>query len=216
VLQASLNLVVVLARATVAGADGVSVSLNGAGGLITVAASDEIVGAMDADQYATGEGPCVAAAAEGRRVRVESVDEETRWPAFTPRARRRGINAILSNPLQAGSRPMGALNIYSRTPRAFGSDGEELATLFAEQASIVLRHAGGGQEQGDSLSEALRVREVIAQAQGALMERDGLAADEVFANLLHASRRTNTPLRRLAQGIVTSTQHDPAKKGGRR
>src|SRR5438128_2743178 len=65
VLYAALNLVVVLARATVTGADGVSVSLAGQGGLITVASSDDIVEAMDADQYVTGEGPCLAAAAEG-------------------------------------------------------------------------------------------------------------------------------------------------------
>ena len=211
VLHAAFNLVVVLARATVNGADGVSVSLTGEGGLITVASSDDTVSAMDADQFVTGQGPCVTAAAEGRRVQVESVDEETRWPAFTPRARQRGINAILSNPLQAGSRPMGALNIYSRTPRAFGRDGEELATLFAEQASVVLAKAGDddAHERGGPLSDALRLREVIAQAQGAMMERDGIAADEVFANLVHASRRTSTPIRRLAQEIVTSTQHTP-------
>src|SRR5207248_817011 len=43
VLYAALNLVVVLARATVVGADGVSVSLAGEGRLITVASSDDAV-----------------------------------------------------------------------------------------------------------------------------------------------------------------------------
>jgi anti-anti-sigma factor len=61
VLYAALNLVVVLARATVVGADGVSVSLAGEGRLITVASSDDTVEAMDADQYVTGEGPCLTA-----------------------------------------------------------------------------------------------------------------------------------------------------------
>jgi len=218
VLYAALNLVVVLARATVVGADGVSVSLAGEGRLITVASSDDTVEAMDADQYVTGEGPCLTAAAEGRRIQVESVDAETRWPAFTPRARKRGINAILSNPLRAGTRPMGALNIYSHTPCAFGRDGRELATLFAEQASIVLTHAGDdlAEEKGGRLSHALQMREVIAQAQGALMEREGIAADEAFSLLRDSSRRTSTPLRRLAQDIVTSTQHDASKNERRR
>ena len=105
---------------------------------------------------------------------------------------------------------MGALNIYSRTPCAFGRDGQELATLFAEQASIVLTHAGDdlAEEKGGRLSHALQMREVIAQAQGALMERDGIAADEAFSILRDSSRRTSTPLRRLAQEIVTSTQRD--------
>lgn len=216
VLQATLNLVVVLARATVTGADGVSVSLPGEGGLVTVASSDDTVEAMDADQYVTGEGPCLTAAAEGRRVQVESIEDETRWPGFTPRARQRGINAILSNPLRAGPRAMGALNIYSRTPCAFGRDGQELATLFAEQASNVLTHAGDDapRDQGEQLSDALRTREVIAQAQGTLMERDGVAADEAFAILRHSSRRTSTPLRLLAQEIVMSTQRSASRNEG--
>jgi hypothetical protein len=65
VLDAALRLVVALARVTVNGADGVSVSLVRHGTLTTVAASDETVKGMDRDQYATGEGPCVAAATEG-------------------------------------------------------------------------------------------------------------------------------------------------------
>ena len=69
-----------LARVTVGGADGVSVSLRRRGELTTVAASDETVSGMDRDQYATGEGPCVSASTEGHWFHVESVDDERRWP----------------------------------------------------------------------------------------------------------------------------------------
>ena len=84
VLDAALRLVVALARVTVGGADGVSVSLRRHGVLTTVAASDETVTGMDRDQYATGEGPCVAAATEGHWFHVESLEDERRWPAFIP------------------------------------------------------------------------------------------------------------------------------------
>jgi len=73
VLDAALRLVTVLARATVDGADGVSVSLERHGTVTTVAASDETIAQMDRDQYATGEGPCLSAAAEGRWFHVESL-----------------------------------------------------------------------------------------------------------------------------------------------
>jgi hypothetical protein len=56
VVDGALRLVVELARSCVSGADGVSVSLLRHGVLSTVAASDQTIMAMDADQYATGEG----------------------------------------------------------------------------------------------------------------------------------------------------------------
>jgi len=142
VIDGALRLVVHLARATVAGADGVSVSLRRHGRLATVAASDQTISDMDADQYATGEGPCVDASVNGHWFHVESLDQETRWPAFVPRATKLGINAILSTPLLAQSRPVGALNIYSRTPGAFGAKDQELASVFATEASAILSNAG--------------------------------------------------------------------------
>jgi hypothetical protein len=96
------------------------VSLRHRGRLATVAASDQVILDMDAVQYATGEGPCMSASVEGHRLHAESLDTEARWPAFTPRASALGINAILSAPLIAHDKPIGALNIYSRIPAALG------------------------------------------------------------------------------------------------
>jgi GAF domain-containing protein len=137
-VDAALRLVVALARATVSGADGVSVSLRRHGRLATVAASDQTISDMDRDQYATGEGPCVDASNNGRWFHVESLAHETRWPSFTPRARKLGINTILSTPLLAHSQPVGALNIYSRTRAAFSVKEQELASVFATEASVIL------------------------------------------------------------------------------
>ena len=212
VLDAALRLVVALARVTVAGADGVSVSLSRNGSLATVAASDETIRGMDGDQYATGEGPCVAAATEGLWFHVESLDDELRWPAFIPRARDRGISSILSTPLLTQTRPVGALNIYSRHARAFAAPELELSSLFARQASELLVSAAvdiSVEDLSRQLQEALRGRDVIAQARGVLMERHCLSADAAYTTLRRSSRRSNTPLRRLAEDIMASTQMAP-------
>jgi anti-sigma B factor antagonist len=79
VVDGALRLVVSLTRATVEGADGVSVSLQRHGRLHTVAASDQTISEMDADQYATGEGPCVDASVQGHWFHVESLEQEGRW-----------------------------------------------------------------------------------------------------------------------------------------
>jgi len=207
VIDGALRLVVALARATVVGADGVSVSLRRHGRLRTVAASDQTISDMDAHQYATGEGPCVDASIEGRWFHAESLNTETRWPAFTPRAQDLGIKAILSTPLLSARRPLGALNIYSRTVAAFAAEEQALASTFATEASAILQDAGAGatdDEVSERLGEALRARQVIAQAQGVVMERAGISSDDAFTVLRSYAEAAGRPLRQQAEDIVGS------------
>lgn len=209
VVEGALRLVVALAQAAVAGADGVSVSLQRHGRLATVAATDQTVLDMDADQYATGEGPCVDASVQGRWFHTESLDQETRWPAFTPRARELGIEAILSSPLVVEERPVGALNIYSRTAAAFSDKDQELAAIFASEASIILRGAGADVSDDQlsvRLQEALESRQIIARAEGVVMEREGISADDAYHLLVTFSRSDNQPLIQRAADVVDSTR----------
>jgi len=211
VVVAALRLVTALARKTVAGADGVSVSLTRQGRLSTVAASDETIAQMDRDQYATGQGPCVSAAAEGRWFHVESLAEESRWPQFIPRAREGGIGSILSTPLLVATRPVGALNIYSNSERAFGREGQELAALFATQASGILAEAGldpSADATAAAMQAALQARAVIAQAQGVVMARQGVSADSAFATLRLAAAQAGVPVLHRASEIVASSQRE--------
>ena len=208
VVDSILRLVVALARATVGGADGVSVTLRRHGHLATVAASDQTISDMDVSQYATGEGPCVDVSGQGRWFHAESLDTETRWPAFTPRALALGINAILSSPLLAEDRPVGALNIYSRTSMAFAPKDQELASVFAAEASLVLTSAGvdvTDAQLSARRDEALATRRLIAQAEGVIMEREGVEADGAYSVLCDASRRSNRPFRECAEDVVSST-----------
>ena len=208
VVDGALRLVVALARATVGGADGASVSLRRHGHLATVAASDQTIADMDASQYASGEGPCVDASVNGRWFHAESLDTETRWPAFTPRAQALGIKAILSSPLLAEDRPVGALNIYSRTSMAFAPKDQELASVFATEASLVLTSAGvdvTDEQLSARRNEALATRRVIAQAEGVIMEREGVEADDAYSMLCDYSRRSNRPFRERAEDVVSST-----------
>jgi len=207
VVDAALELVTALAQATVGGADGASVSLARHGQMGTVAATDDTIAQMDRDQYATGQGPCLAAAGEGHRFHVESVDDEARWPDFVPRARAGGIGSILSTPMMAtGGRSVGALNIYSRTERAFGPPEQELAALIATEASRIVATGGVAAEQATRLQAALRGRELIAQAQGVVMARQGVSAEVAYATLLRSSRQAHIRLRRQASEIVASIQ----------
>lgn len=211
VIDAALRLVTRLAGATIGGADGVSVSLRRYGQFTTVAASDETIAQMDRDQYTTGEGPCLSAAAEGHWFHVESLAEESRWPQFVPRAINDGIASILSTPLIVSARSVGALNIYSHTNHAFGPLDQELAALFASEASSILAQAGTDMttdEVAQRLRDALTTRKVIANAQGVIMGRQGISADAAYANLRQSAKRTGVNVREAAAATLDSAFRD--------
>jgi anti-anti-sigma factor len=209
VVDGALRLLVELALSCVEGADGASVSLLRHGLISTVAASDQTIMDMDADQYATSQGPCLDASLRGRWFHAEALATETRWPSFTPRALGLGINAILSSPLRAFDAPVGALNIYSRTASAFDIGAQETAALFAQKASMILSDAGAGvtdSQMAARFFEALSSRKVIAQAQGIIMEREGVDEGVAFKALLRLSLYHGVPLGNQAETLVLSAR----------
>jgi anti-anti-sigma factor len=219
VVDGALGLVVELALTSIADADGVSVSLMRHGVLSTVAASDQTIMTMDADQYATSEGPCVDASVKGHWFHAESLDTETRWPAFTPRARALGIKAILSSPLRAFDKPVGALNIYSRRASSFEIKDQEAAATFAEKASVILNDAHvdvSDRQMALRFQEALLSREVLSVAKGIIMEREGMDEEGAFTSLRRHSLQQATTLRGQAEAIVLSVHRAERRlEGGR-
>ncbi len=103
----------------------------------------------------------------------------------------------------------GALNIYSSTARAFGPHQQELAALFATQASSILVQAGGDrtdEELDRRISTALAAREVIAQAQGVLMAHQAITAEKAAAMLRWSARSGEITVATVAARIVDSTR----------
>ena len=211
VIDAALRLVTALADATLNNADGVSVTLERHGRLMTVAASNDAVLTMDHHQYDTGEGPCLDAKAEGRWFYIESLDNESRWPRFVPLALQQGIHSILSSPLKTNQRTQGALNIYSSKDRAFDTRDQELAALFADQASEILTTAGSevtDEQSKERFTEALTSRRVIHQAQGSIMATDGLSAEAASASLYRAARQAGVTVLEYATRVLATIGRD--------
>ncbi|MEO6375401.1 MAG: GAF and ANTAR domain-containing protein [Acidimicrobiales bacterium] len=211
VVDAALRLVTALAEATVDNADGVSVTLERHGRLMTVAASNDAVLTMDHHQYDTGEGPCLAAKTEGRWFYIESLAHETRWPTFVPLALDQGIHSILSSPLMTKQRPQGALNIYSSKERAFGTHEQKLAALFANQASQILTTADADvtdEQSNKRFADALTARQTIHRAQGIIMAHDEVTAEAATASLHRAARTAGITILEHATRLVASIGHD--------
>ena len=204
-LQAPLDTVAVLVRTTVPGADGVSVSIPVDDGFVTASATDEVVSELDGVQYRHRSGPCVEAIATGAPVHVSLLAEEERFPDFVAAAQQRFMTAVHSTPLEAGSRAVGALNIYSASSEELTPEAADMAADFARHAAVLLVHAATlatAATANEQLQQALQNRDVIGQAKGILMARLGCSADDAFDVLRRASQRENRKLNAIAAELV--------------
>lgn len=116
---------------------------------------------------------------------------------------------MLSSPLTAAERRLGALNIYSRRESSFSEAEKHLAMLFAHQAAVLLANAltlEGSVEHGEHLREALLSREIIGEAKGILMQQNTWTRDEAFDILRRVSQRENRKLRDVAESIVLALE----------
>lgn len=175
----------------------------------TAAATDPVVGVADARQYELGEGPCLAAWRDRAVVRIDDMETEPRWPAWTPIAARMGLRSSISAPLVAGGECLGAIKVYSRNLAAYGLRSEHLLTMFAAQAAVLVANVQSmetAQRLGDSLRAALRSRDLIGMGKGVLIEQDGIDEAKAFAALVGRSQRENKTLRDVAAELIQSAQ----------
>jgi GAF domain-containing protein len=172
----------------------------------TATATDETIVAIDMDQYAAGQGPCLEAARTRRAVRVSVEEISERWPAFARAAADAGMRSYLSAPLILGDEPvLGALNVYGRTSGAFDPVDEALMNLFtaASSAAIVnARRYTRAREFAGHMQAALSSRAEIEQAKGVLMAQHAISAEEAFKKLSQRSQHTNTKLRDVARSVL--------------
>ncbi|MGY1617852.1 ANTAR domain-containing protein [Geodermatophilus sp. SYSU D00691] len=209
-LEEILGEITDLARRSIPGAESTSITLIRDDKGFTAAHSGQM--ALDADelQYERGYGPCLDAGRGNVVLRIDDMTTEQRWPDYVARVRELGVGSSLSVPLPYQGTSIGALNIYSSTPRAFASAesleaGLEVAEAIAVAVVNADAHAQLG-EQARHMRLAMDSRAVIEQAKGVLMAQRHIDAEQAFEVLREASQRYNRKLRDIAQGIVASTQ----------
>lgn len=186
-------------------ADGASLTTLQQQGPTVGASSDPWARSLDELQFAEHEGPCLDCTRTGNVFRVRDLADDTRWPNWGPRAVEQGARSVVSLPMTAEGRRIGALNLYSRTPDAFDAEAASVAEVIAAHAGLASQVAASffaHRDLGEQLRDAMRSREVIEQAKGALMATRQLGADEAFALLVDLSQRSNRKLRDVAQALV--------------
>ena len=202
----------------VSGCDHIGITQVTKNGLATAAASDDVVRLGDRWQYELQEGPCVDTVRRHETVLSLDLTHERRWPRWAPRVvEQLGIGSMLSLLLYTHDRSYGALNLYADRVDAFTADDLAVAHSLAAHLAVAV----AAEEQIAHLGVAVTSRTIIGQAEGILMERLQVDADQAFAYLRRISQQTNRKLIAVATDLVRTRQlpaatrpADTHRKGG--
>lgn len=187
---------------TVGGCDHAVVTVVAERHLTSPASSDDVGPAVDAIQFEVSDGPCVEAIREHQTVITDDLASETRWPRFSRRAvEATGVRSMLAFRMFVDDDTMGSLNLYSKETSAFNDESLAVGTIFAAHASLALR-AARAREDLSRLREALAAREVVAQAKGILMGRQGITSQAALDILCRGAERLKMELREMARRVV--------------
>ncbi|MEJ2870996.1 ANTAR domain-containing protein [Actinomycetospora sp. OC33-EN08] len=178
------------------------------GGLVSVHRDDAVLDALAAHARASASGPGPEAL-ERAEVHVPDLHRETRWPDLAQTAGTVGVASVLAVRLTLEGQDRGrhgashvALVLHAPRPHAFGLTARAAAGLFARQAAILF----AGARRAASITRALESRDVIGQAKGILVARDGITPEEAFTRLTEASQSSNLKLRDVAVWLVEQSR----------
>jgi putative methionine-R-sulfoxide reductase with GAF domain len=204
-LPAKLEAVVALVKRTIPNCDAAGVCLLISGEPTSIAVSDRLALEIDLVQYRTAEGPCLAAIAQSQVVRIDVLDADTRFTHFAPGALDRELSSVMSIPLDANGRTVGALNVYSRRPDAFDARAEEavqpMAAYAAESISTSPIYAYS-LDMVDGLAESVESQALIDQATGVLMATEERSSAEALDRLRELALSSGESMRTVATWVL--------------
>ncbi len=204
-LKATLDEVTRIAVVAVPDAEGASLTTFVDGTPGVVAADSAWARQLDQLQYEEREGPCLDAARTGNVFRVRDMTAEGRWPFYMPRAVEHGARSMVSLPMAAEGKLIGALNLYARQTEVFTSEQVTVGEIIAAQAGIATQVAASffrHRDLGEQMRQAMESRAVIEQAKGILMRDRRCGEQEAFDVLVRLSQTSNRKLRDVAQAAV--------------
>lgn len=202
----ALQLLVRAVRDAIPGSAGAGISLfdeHGRGS--STAATERLVGQVDAAQHDLGQGPCIEAWTAGTTVLVHNAAADDRWPLWSEAVVSLPVRSVVSTPLASDGGPIGTLKIYAALPLAFTAATGLLLEKFAVPAATLLAHVQGSETPrhlSGPLKGALAGRDNTNRACGILMERHGLSGEQALQELLRRARTDQTPLSRVCADLI--------------
>jgi GAF domain-containing protein len=192
----TLDTAVGLARETF-GADGSAILLGTDASAVSTAAAGSRARRADALQVDYHQGPGLHAIRGRQPVVSDELRFDSRWRFWAPQAADLGFRSVLSLALTDGE-PFGAITLYSKRPSFFGTESLAPGLAFADEVSIAITTA----VEREQLLRVADARGIIGQAQGILMERYQISADQAFIVIRRSASAFNQRLRSIAERII--------------
>lgn len=194
----TLETICTLAVETVEGCEAAGVSLINGGEIAFMITADDLPRRLHNLQAEARQGPCIDVIRESAVFVTGSLSDDTRWPAFAPRATETGVQSFLVLRLFAGDVTIGTLELYSGKVSAFDDRDIAVASVFAAHAAVALTSA----QRKEQLENKAASRDLIGMAKGIIMAHQQVSDDQAFEILRMASQRMNVKLRELAREMV--------------
>lgn len=201
-LEETAGAIAVYAR-TALRVDQAGLSLHDAGGLPQRLASTSplLLARLDGIRARVGQGPGTDPLAEGRMVTLPDTLADSHWPAWSAEASAqsvRGVRIVGLPPLRGRTL---TLDLYTSRPHVFGAD-DPAPYAFAQEAGLVLRYV----DRIANLEDAVQTRALIGRAQGIVMERYSLTAEQAMSFLRRTSQDSQVKIRDLAADLAASVK----------
>jgi len=204
--NARLEAAVDAAIALVDRCDHAGITINEKGGLLTRVSSDDLVRRANEMQHDLGEGPCLDVRRDQDTFVVTDLARDERWPRWSPKVHQElHVGSMMSLLVYTDRDSFGALSLYARTGRRFDADDVAVGQALASHLSVAVV----ADRQYDKLGLGMANRNIIGQAQGILMERLDVTAEQAFDYLRRASMHLNRKVIEVAADIA-STRALPA------
>ena len=204
-LPAQMEAVVGIVKRTVPSCDAAGIVLIVDGEPTSVAVSDRLTIELDLVQYETGQGPCLSALYDGKVIRIDILEKDSRFTRFAPGSLDQGLQSVLSTPLDANGRTVGALNMYSTKANAFDdgtSDAVRPMVEYAGQAIGCSPLYAYSLDMVDGLVEDLESRAIIEQAAGVLMVRQEETSGDALGHLRDLAMQSGESMRTVAEWVL--------------
>jgi GAF domain-containing protein len=174
-----------------------------------VTAQMEAIAELERIQETRQAGPCLEAIRTGEPVTVSDLANDSAatelWPEYVARSSAVGVRAVAGIPMLTDDRAIGAINLYSATPRQWSAHDLVVAGILADMTTGYLVHASALDQQrrtAEQLRQALERRIVVEQAKGVLAASEGISVDAAFLLLRRHARERNARIHDVAAAVV--------------
>jgi GAF domain-containing protein len=173
--------------------------------LCNVAASNDRFAHLEELQIHHQEGPCIDAYDNKELISAVDLAQEERWPAFSKAAVARRVRAVLASPIPYNQDAVGVVAVMSEQRRPWSAEGELALLAFTDLAALLIASMMQGEQQSEmaaQLQGALNSRQLIEQAKGVLMGREGIPARAAYEQLRARARSERRKLSAVCAEVV--------------